>query len=104
MIKFSTIKAATLVANNESDAERIYSIYAEVEKRNGKATNVQNGEVKVLGGEHNIATFSGWNENQLNVTMDGVPEEEKDAVFKAVRLFVNELRIKAGELDLSALL
>lgn len=104
MIKFNAIKAATLVANNESDAERVYNISAEVETRNGKATNVQSGTVKVLGGEQNIATFSGWNENQLNVTMDGVPEEEKDAVFKAVRLFVKELREKASEFDLSALL
>lgn len=104
MIKFNAIKAATLVANNESDAERVYNISAEVETRNGKATNVQSGAVKVLGGECNIATFSGWNENQLNVTMDGVPEEEKDAVFKAVRIFVKELREKASEFDLSALL
>lgn len=104
MIKFNSIKAATLVANNESDAERVYNISAEVETRNGKATNVQSGTVKVLGGECNIATFSGWNENQLNVTMDGVPEEEKDAVFKDVRLFVKGLRTKASEFDLSALL
>ena len=104
MIKFNAIKAATLVANNESDAERVYNISAEVESRNGKATNVQSGTVKVLGGEQNIATFSGWHEKQLNVTMDGVPEEEKDAVFKAVRLFVNELRTKTSELDLSELL
>jgi hypothetical protein len=104
MIKFNAIKAATLVANNESDAERVYNISAEVETRNGKATNVQSGTVKVLEGEQNISTFSGWNENQLNVTMDGVPEEEKDAVFKAVRLFVKELRTKASEFDLSALL
>lgn len=104
MIKFNAIKAATLVANNESDAERVYNIYAEVEAKNGKATNVQNGAVKVLEGECNLATFSGWNENQLNVTMDGVPEEEKDAVFKAVRIFVKELRDKASEFDLSALL
>lgn len=104
MIKFNAIKAATLVANNESDAERVYNISAEVETRNGKATNVQSGTVKVLEGECNIATFSGWNENQLNVTMDGVPEEEKDAVFKAVRIFVKELRTKASEFDLSALL
>lgn len=104
MIKFKSVKAATLEANNESDAAREYNISAEVETRNGKATNVQSGEVKVLGGECNIATFSGWNENQLNVTMDGVPEEEKDAVFKAVRIFVKGLRTKASEFDLSALL
>lgn len=104
MIKFKSIKAATLVANNESDAAREYNINAEVETRNGKATNVQSGAVKVLGGEQNIATFSGWHENQLNVTMDGVPEEEKDTVFRAVRIFVKELRTKASEFDLSALL
>lgn len=104
MIKFSAIKAATLVANNESDAERIYSISAEIETRNGKAINVQSGAVKVLGGEQNIATFSGWNESQLNVTMHDVPEEQKDDLFKAVRLFVSDLRVKASEFDLSTLL
>lgn len=104
MIKFNAVKAATLVANNESDAAREYNISAEVKTNKGEAGNVQAGKVTMIGGEQEIATFSGWNESQLNVTMLDVPEEQKDDLFKAVRLFVSDLRVKASEFDLSTLL
>lgn len=99
------LNSANIKFDNSGDTSRVYEITADCEiTRKNKLGSYSSGEVKVLGGECNIATFSGWNENQLNVTMDGVPEEEKDAVFKAVRLFVKELRTKASEFDLSALL
>lgn len=101
MIKFKAIKAATLEANNESDSAREFNISAEVKTNKGE---VQSGKVTMLGDGQEIATFSGWNEDQLNVTMNGVPEEQKDNLFKEVRLFVSDLRIKASEFDLTKLL
>lgn len=101
MIKFNEVKAATVAANNESDTDRMYNISATVEVKNGVATNVSHGSVKKLEGEEEIATFNGWNENHLNVSMNNVADEEQDAVFAAVRAFVKQLREKAGNLNLT---
>lgn len=98
MIKFKTIKAATIAASNEYDAERVYDISAEVETNSGKAVNVQRGKVCRLGEENAIATFSGWNEKQLNVSLEDATDEEQEELFSAVRIFVKELREKGGQL------
>lgn len=101
MIKFNAIKAATIAANNESEEGRVYNISAEIETRDGKATNVSRGSVKKVEGEEEIATFNGWNESHLTVNMNNVSDEEQDAVFAAVRAFVKQLREKAGNLNLT---
>lgn len=104
MIKFNTIKAATIAATNENDADRVYNISADVETNNGKAVNVQSGMVTRLGeempenDENVLATFSGWNEKHLNVSLKNAADEEQETVFSAVRIFVKELRDKGGKL------
>lgn len=104
MIKFKTIKAATIAANNANDVERLYDIEAEVKTSNGVSTEVRNGKVKPRGGENEIATFSGWNESRLDVGMENVPEEEKDALFSAVRVFVKNLREEGSKFNLDNLI
>lgn len=104
MIKFNSIKAATVAASNENEVARVFNISAEVETKDGKAVNVQSGKVFRLGEESAegedkaIATFSGWNEKHLSITVKDATDAEQDALFTAVRIFVKELREKGGEL------
>lgn len=101
MIKLESIIAATVKFSNRSEEGRAYDISAEIETRDGKATNVSRGSVKKLECEEEIATFNGWNESHLTVNMNNVADEEQDAVFAAVRAFVKQLREKAGNLNLT---
>ena len=92
MIKFNEVKSATIAVSNESEESRVYGITADASLKDGTLTRLEHGRVTTLEGSVEKATFSTWNEENVNLNMNNVPFAEQPAVFEAVNRFISELR------------
>lgn len=93
MIKFNEVKSATIAVSNESEESRVYGITAEASFKEGKLARLEHGRLVSLDEEKTEkATFSTWNDENVNLNMNNAPSAEQPAVFEAVNRFISELR------------
>lgn len=93
MIKLNEVKAATIAVSNESEENRVYGITAEAKFSDGKVTRIEHGKLVRQNEEKTeLATFSAWNDENVNINLNGVPAAEQPVVFGAVNGFIAELR------------
>ena len=78
----------TAVVDNSVDSEKEYGISAQVEFEQGKAGNMQGGEVKNDGGKQ-LATFSNF--GSLSVNFTTTDALEMVSVLQAVTEFMTEV-------------
>lgn len=76
--------------NNLNDESRVYDIEANVNVADNNVNNVDGGNVKKNGFQ--VANFSWWGENHLNIVYQGVNVEERNAINVAVDAFINEVK------------
>ena len=93
MIRFNEVKAAVIAVSNESEENRVYGITADAKFQNGKVQRIEHGKLVTLDEEkRELATFSVWNEENVNINLNGVPAAEQSAVFGVVNGFIAQLR------------
>ena len=84
-VDFTKLNLANVTADNSVDEARKYDITARVNINANKVNSVDSGRVVKEGVE--VATFSKWGENQLNVNFNGVDVMEMCSIITEVNAF-----------------
>lgn len=88
--------AATIKYNNYDNAERAYDITADVEVRDKRVQNINNGQVSVKGNDPmqggQVANFNTWSENTINFNANNATPSEQGAIFAEVLDFIAGVR------------
>ena len=88
-VEFTKLNSAIVTASNLVDTEKKYDITARVNISENKANSVDSGRVVKDGVE--VASFSKWGENQLNVNFNGVDVMEMCSILTEVNSFYNNV-------------
>lgn len=88
-VDFTKLNSATVTADNSVDEAKKYDITARVNISENKANSVDSGRVVKEGVE--VASFSKWGENQLNVNFNGVDVMEMCSILTEVNSFYNNI-------------
>lgn len=85
-IKFTELNSANVKATNVEDTAKVYDVTANVNISNNSVNNVDSGNV-TLEGVHK-ASFTMYNEGNLNITFIGLTSDEKCSVTIAIDEFI----------------
>lgn len=88
-VDFTKLNSANVTADNSVDEAKKYDITARVNISENKVNSVDSGRV-VKGGVE-VASFSKWGENQLNVNFNGVDVMEMCSILTEVNSFYNNV-------------
>ena len=88
-VDFTKLNSANVTADNSVDETKKYDITARVNISENKVNSVDSGRVVKEGVE--VATFSKWGENQLNVNFNGVDVMEMCSILTEVNSFYNNV-------------
>ena len=88
-VDFTKLNSATVTADNSVDEAKKYDITARVNINENKVNSVDSGRVVKEGVE--VASFSKWGENQLNVNFNGVDVMEMCSILTEVNSFYNNV-------------
>lgn len=88
-VDFTKLNSANVTAENSVDETKKYDITARVNISENKVNSVDSGRVVKEGVE--VATFSKWGENQLNVNFNGVDVMEMCSILTEVNSFYNNV-------------
>lgn len=88
-VDFTKLNSANVTADNSVDEARKYDITARVNINENKVNSVDSGRVVKEGVE--VASFSKWGENQLNVNFNGVDVMEMCSILTEVNSFYNNV-------------
>lgn len=88
-VDFTKLNSANVTANNSVDEAKKYDITARVNISENKVNSVDSGRVVKEGVE--VASFSKWGENQLNVNFNGVDVMEMCSILTEVNSFYNNV-------------
>lgn len=84
-VNFIKLNSASVTADNSADVEKKYEITAKVNINENKVNSIDGGRVIKDGVE--VASFSKWGENQLNVNFNGVDVMEMCSIITEVNAF-----------------
>lgn len=88
-VDFTKLNSANVTADNSVDEAKKYDITARVNISENKVNSVDSGRVVKEGVE--VASFSKWEENQLNVNFNGVDVMEMCSILTEVNSFYNNV-------------
>lgn len=88
-VDFTKLNSANVTADNSVDEAKKYDITARVNISENKVNSVDSGRVVKDGVE--VASFSKWGENQLNVNFNGVDVMEMCSILTEVNSFYNNV-------------
>lgn len=92
---YKELKTATVNVDNSVDSAKVYDISADI-RLQGRTTveSFENGIV--IKDEMQIATFSCWSPQNVNINFNGVDSDEQCAVIEAINTFIEDVKTKAG--------
>ena len=88
-VDFTKLNSANVTADNSVDEAKKYDITARVNINENKVNSVDSGRVVKEGVE--VASFSKWGDNQLNVNFNGVDVMEMCSILTEVNSFYNNV-------------
>lgn len=91
-VKYTALKRATVHVDNSVDTEKVYDIEAEVNVTSLSVDSFEQGIVRKDNSD--IATFSCYGENNLNISYQNVDSENQCAVLEAVNAFMQNTKEK----------
>lgn len=95
-VTIKSLNSANVRMDNSVDAGRVYDIEANVNISTGNyVQSIDSGSVKKEMNE--VATFSSWGGDNLQINYNGVGAEEQCAIITAVNQFITDARAKATE-------
>ena len=101
-VDFTKLNSANVTADNSVDEAKKYDITARVNINENKVNSVDSGRVVKEGVE--VASFSKWGENQLNVNFNGVDVMEMCSILTEVNSFYNNVVEKVENEPINILL
>lgn len=92
---YKELKTATVNVDNSVDSAKVYAISADI-RLQGQTTveSFENGIVTK--DEMQIATFSCWSSQNVNINFNGVDGDEQCAVIEAINTFMDDVKTKAS--------
>ena len=76
--------------NNGNDEQRVYDIEANVSIADAKTRNMDGGRIRKDG--EVVGQFNWWEDDNLNITYQGVSVAERNEINIAVDAFINEVK------------
>ena len=77
--------------NNANDTARVYDIEANVNIAEAKTRNMDSGSIRKNG--ELVGQFNWWEDDNLNITYQGVSVTERNEINIAVDAFINEVKV-----------
>lgn len=94
-VGFIKLNSANVLADNSVDAAKIYDIKANVNINDSRVNNIEQG--RVFKGSVEVATFSRYGNNNMNITFNNVESTEMCTIITEVNAFCNYVNIKVEE-------
>ena len=94
-IDFTKLNSANVSADNSVDTSKVYDITADVNISGDKVNSIDSGVVKNAESKQ-VATFSKWGENSLNINFTDVDAMEMCNIINAVNDFNNNVADKVA--------
>lgn len=90
MVQKVKVNSSNELYDNRSDESRVYDIEANVHIVTNTVNSMDSGNVSKDG--IILASFNTWDRNHLNVTYQGVDEDEQNNVNDAINAFIREVK------------
>lgn len=91
-IDFTKLNSANVTADNSVDTEKVYDINANVNISGNSVNSIDGGSVKK--DDVQVATFSRWGENSLNINFMNVDAMEMCSIITGVNTFIEAVETK----------
>lgn len=91
-IDFTKLNSANVTADNSVDTEKVYDINANVNISGDKVSSIDGGSVKK--DDVQVATFSRWGENSLNINFMNVDAMAMCSIITEVNAFIEAVETK----------
>lgn len=91
-IDFTKLNSANVTADNSVDTEKVYDINANVNISGNSVNSIDGGSVKK--DDVQVATFSRWGENSLNIKFMNVDAMEMCSIITEVNTFIEAVETK----------
>ena len=91
-IDFTKLNSANVTADNSVDTEKVYDINANVNISGNSVNSIDGGSVKK--DDVQVATFSRWGENSLNINFMNVDAMEMCSIITEVNTFIEAVETK----------
>lgn len=91
-IDFTKLNSANVTADNSVDTEKVYDINANVNISGNSVNSIDGGSVKK--DDVQVATFSRWGENSLNINFMNVDAMTMCSIITEVNTFIEAVETK----------
>lgn len=91
-IDFTKLNSANVTAGNSVDTEKVYDINANVNISGNSVNSIDGGSVKK--DDVQVATFSRWGENSLNINFMNVDAMAMCSIITEVNAFIEAVETK----------
>ena len=91
-IDFTKLNSANVTADNSVDTEKVYDINANVNIIGNSVNSIDGGSVKK--DDVQVATFSRWGENSLNINFMNVDAMAMCSIITEVNAFIEAVETK----------
>lgn len=91
-IDFTKLNSANVTADNSVDTEKVYDINANVNISGNNVTSIDGGSVKK--DDVQVAIFSRWGENSLNINFMNVDAMAMCSIITEVNTFIEAVETK----------
>ena len=91
-IDFTKLNSANVAADNSVDTEKVYDINANVNISGNSVNSIDGGSVKK--DDVQVATFSRWGENSLNINFMNVDAMTMCSIITEVNTFIEAVETK----------
>lgn len=91
-IDFTKLNSANVTADNSVDTEKVYDINANVNIIGNSVNSIDGGSVKK--DDVQVATFSRWGENSLNINFMNVDAMAMCSIITEVNTFIEAVETK----------
>lgn len=91
-IDFTKLNSANVTADNSVDTEKVYDINANVNIIGNSVNSIDGGSVKK--DDVQVATFSRWGENSLNINFMNVDAMTMCSIITEVNAFIEAVETK----------
>lgn len=91
-IDFTKLNSANVTADNSVDTEKVYDINANVNISGNSVNSIDGGSVK--NDDVQVATFSRWGENSLNINFMNVDAMAMCSIITEVNAFIEWVETK----------
>lgn len=94
-IEFIKLNSANVLVDNSVDVAKIYDIKANINISDSTVNNIEQG--RVLKSSVEVATFSRYGNNNMNITFNNVESTEMCTIITEVNAFCNYVNRKVEE-------